>query len=85
MNKALILIRVDNCIDCPYHKIEDYPFKEDDDFAKNVGCFCTAVETNKSASNGIKYGYKCVAWDDTQIRRWTQVPDWCPFLDIEED
>lgn len=85
MSKALILIAIENCLDCPYHKVEDYPFPEDDDFDRNIGCFCTAVEINKPASNGMKYGYKCVVWDSEDLRRWTQVPDWCPFIDNEDN
>lgn len=64
-------ITITNCLDCPDHYIR--PIYTPDSWDHEEGCYCKFVKD----VNGYD---KLVAGDDWHLRRYTDIPDWCPKL-----
>ena len=70
----VVCIKIDNCCDCPNHCEEK--IYTADPWDHEMGVFCTKVPDKNSPNKKDKL----VAEDDWNVRRWSQVPDWCPIL-----
>lgn len=57
---------IDNCMDCEFHTVER--IWTPDSWDHEYGCYCT------------KYNNKLVNSDDWDLRKYTQIPNWCPML-----
>ena len=71
LNRACLYI--ENCCDCPYSYKEN--ILTADPFEHEYGVYCSKVEDNNSY-NGRN---KLVAADDWDVKKYSQVPDWCPI------
>lgn len=69
MNSFTIIIT--NCLDCPNHDVR--PIYTPDSWDHEEGCYCKLVKDQKGHD-------KLVAGDDWHLRRYTDIPDWCPKL-----
>ena len=72
MNK--ICLEINNCCDCPYHYIERV--YTPDPWDHDEGVFCSKVKDVSSENRK----HKMVASDGWNLRKWSQIPDWCPLL-----
>lgn len=72
MNK--VTFEIDNCGDCPYSYTER--IYTPDPFEHEEGIYCSKVEDKKSYNKKNKL----ITSDEWDIRKWSQIPDWCPFL-----
>lgn len=75
MNK--VCFEIENCCDCPNHYIEkiDTP----DPFEHEEGVYCSKVDDK----NSYNKCHKLVVADDWNVKKWSQIPDWCPLLNNE--
>lgn len=64
------LVRVTNCLDCQDHVV--LPIYTPDSWDHEEGCYCTLVKDKDKP--------KLVAGDDWHLRKYTDIPDWCPKL-----
>jgi len=74
INKISIKIELENCCDCPHHYIEK--IYTPDPFEHEEGCYCAKVEDK----NSYNKRHKLVVADDWDIRKWSEIPNWCPLL-----
>lgn len=72
MNK--VSFEIDNCCDCPYSYTEKV--YTPDPFEHEEGIFCSRVEDQ----NSYNKKNKLIVADEWDIRKWSQIPDWCPLL-----
>ena len=63
--------KIDNCMDCDYHKVER--IYTGDSWDHEYGCYCGLCLNRK------------VAQDDWDLRKYSQIPDWCPMLNKKEN
>ena len=75
MNQCVI--RIDNCCDCP-HSYTDRIWTADP-FEHEVGLYCKQTEDKTSSEFGANGQHKLITFDDWDIRKSAQVPDWCPM------
>ena len=71
MNK--VCFEIDNCCDCPYHYKET--IYTPDSWDHFIGVYCSKIEDKKSYNKQ----HKLVAEDDWDVRKYSQIPDWCPI------
>ena len=71
MNKVCFYI--ENCCDCPYSYIEDILGADSFDHDKAV--YCSKVEDR----NSYNKEHRMIAADDWDVRKYCQIPDWCPI------
>jgi len=76
MNK--VCFDIDNCCDCPNHYKER--IYTADSWEHEEGVYCSKVE-DKNSNNKQ---HKLVVSDDWNVRKWSQIPDWCPLLKSEQ-
>lgn len=73
-----VCFKINNCYDCPYSYIEK--IYTPDPFDHEEGIYCSKVEDENSCNKK----HKLIVSDDWDIRRWSQIPDWCPLLRKEK-
>lgn len=73
-----VYFKINNCYDCPYSYIEK--IYTPDPFDHEEGIYCSKVEDKNSCNKK----HKLIVSDDWDIRRWSQIPDWCPLLRNEK-
>lgn len=71
MNK--VCFEIDNCCDCPHHYKER--IYTPDSFEHVTGVYCSKVID----MNSYNKKHKLVIADDFDVRKWSQIPDWCPL------
>ena len=71
MNK--VCLEINNCCDCPYH-YEERVYTPDS-WEHEIGVYCSKVEDKNSCNKQ----HKLVVSDDRDVRKWSQIPDWCPM------
>ena len=72
MNK--VTFEIVNCCDCPYHYTEF--IWTPDSWEHERGVFCEKV-LDKDADD---YRHKLVCADGWDVRKYADIPDWCPLL-----
>ena len=83
----VITVEIKNCLDCPHSLVSD--IFTADSWDHEMGCFCKkAVDEKykKDWTNITRSGvlpYRCVGSDDWHLRKYTDVPDWCPYKQQE--
>lgn len=73
----IISFGIDNCCDCPYSYTEN--IYTPDSFEHEEGIYCSKVDD----TNSYNKKNKLIVADDWDIRKWSQIPDWCPLLKNE--
>lgn len=77
MREVKILITIDNCCDCP-NSHEEHIYTPDP-FEHETGLYCRLIkETNKY--HGAITDDKLIVADEWDIRKYAQIPEWCPML-----
>lgn len=71
MNK--VCFEIDNCCDCPHHYTEK--IYTPDPWEHEEGVYCSKVKD----TNSYNKKHKLVVTDDWDVKRWSQIPDWCPL------
>ena len=72
MNK--VCLEINNCCDCPNHYIERVYTA--DPWEHESGVFCYKVKDESSENRK----HKMVVSDGYNLRKWSNIPDWCPLL-----
>ena len=70
----IISFGIDNCCDCPYSYTEN--IYTPDSFEHEEGIYCSKVDD----TNSYNKKNKLIVADDWDIRKWSQIHDWCPLL-----
>lgn len=77
MNK--VIIEISNCCDCPHSYTEKIytpdPFEHED------GLFCS----QKDDKGSYNKKHKLIVADEWDLRRYANIPDWCPLLKQKEN
>lgn len=68
-----VCFEIDNCCDCPNHYIER--IYTADSFEHEEGLYCSKVDDK----NSYNKKHKLVVADDWDVRKSSQIPDWCPI------
>lgn len=71
MNK--VCFEIDNCCDCLHHYTERV--YTPDSWEHETGVYCSKVEDK----NSYNKQHKLVVADEWDVRKWSQIPDWCPI------
>ena len=66
--------RIDNCCDCPNHYKEK--IYTPDPWEHETGVYCSKVEDK----NSYNKQHKLIVADEWDVKKWSQIPDWCPLL-----
>lgn len=62
------VLRIENCIDCPHHRIERDPDYSDSFCSDDVKVVCGKVEKNITEA--------CRPY---RVRHESEIPNWCPL------
>lgn len=81
-NSFRLTKHVTNCSQCRHHIIRQ--IWTQDWFEHEEGLYCTLVEDCSDSwarhTSGGPTNYRLVISDDWDVRRYADVPDWCPLL-----
>lgn len=69
-----VCFEIDNCCDCPNHYKEK--IYTPDPWEHETGVYCSKVEDK----NSYNKQHKLIVADEWDVKKWSQIPDWCPLL-----
>lgn len=74
-----LTVNITNCKDCKNHYCER--IYTADSFEHEEGMYCSLV-TDKNSYN---HKHRLIASDDIDVTRYSDIPDWCPMLNMQDD
>ena len=86
-NSFTITKHITSCLQCEYHTIRQ--IYTPDSFEHEEGLYCKLVEDHTESWVRHTYGgptyYRLVVADEWDVRRYADIPDWCPRLHSDPD
>lgn len=71
-------VNIDNCMDCKNHYVDR--ILTADSFEHEEGVYCKLCPDTSYGKFGQNGRHRLVCSDDWNVRKYSQIPDWCPLL-----
>lgn len=75
-----ITINITNCLDCS--NCYTNKIYTADPFEHETGAYCSKVNDTDTNGFGKNGKHKLINFDDWDLRKYTQIPNWCPLLEL---
>lgn len=74
-----VTLKIDNCLDCPHHKIVPSVIFDSWDSA-DEDVVCTKVQGEHEYRYGLMPGRPVVVMERWKLREQATIPKWCPLI-----